>query len=304
MVKDCSIGVDLGGTNLRVALVSRAGEVLERTETPSCPDAGGDVVENLAAAIGWLFSDRVAGIGLAVPGLVDAQSGGIVTSPNIRAVEGVNLVDIFSRRFGVPVSLGNDASLAALGESVAGAGRDFNSFVLLTLGTGVGGGVVIDRKLLQAATELGHITVEAAGRRCLCGNSGCLEAYAGAAAIVAQAREVVSSGASTRMKNHDGNLTPEDVYRYAVDGDAAAAGVIITAGKYLGAGIASFINVFSPDAIILTGGLTGAWDILVEEAVREASRRAFPQLFQRCKIVPSALAGNAGIIGASALAFS
>jgi glucokinase len=304
MIKDCSIGVDLGGTNLRVALVSRAGEVLERTETPSCPVAGGDVVENLATAIGCLFSDRVAGIGLAVPGLVDAQSGGIVTSPNIKAIEGVNLVDIFSRRLGVPVFLGNDASLAALGESVAGAGRDFNSFVLLTLGTGIGGGVVINRKLLETATELGHVTVEASGRPCLCGNTGCLEAYAGASAIAAAAREAVSSGAATRMKNHDGNLTPEDVYRYFKDGDAAAIEVMTTAGKYLGVGIASFINIFSPDAVILTGGLTGAWDILVEVAVREASRRAFPPLFQRVKIVPSALAGNAGIIGAAALAFS
>jgi glucokinase len=301
MTKNRAIGVDLGGTNLRAALVSRAGEVLQRTESPS----DGDVVENLASAIGRLFSDEVAGIGMAVAGLVDARTGGVITSPNIRAIEGVSLADIFRKRFGVPVAVGNDASLAALGESVAGAGRNFNSFVLLTLGTGIGGGVVIDRKLLETATELGHVTVEASGRRCLCGSTGCLEAYASATAIVAEAREAVSSGAVTSMKNHAGEkLTPEDVYRYAKNGDAEAMKVMTTAGKYLGVGIASFINVFSPDAIILTGGLTGAWDILVEEAVREASRRAFGQLFNGCKIVPSSLAGNAGIIGAAALAFS
>ncbi|MBF0457165.1 MAG: ROK family protein [Nitrospirae bacterium] len=297
MSKPFSIGVDLGGTNLRVAVVSREGAIVNKITVLST----GNVIESLTGAIERLFSDKINGIGLAVAGLTDGRK--ILTAPNLPILKEIDFVGLLNERFSTPVYLGNDASVAALGESVAGAGKDLNTFVMLTLGTGIGGGVVYNRKLLSIAGELGHVIVEPGGRLCGCGGKGCLEAYASARAMISVAMEAIELKRETMMRKNAGfSITPADIYKYAAEGDPLAIEIFKTAGFYLGIGIANYINIFGPEAIILTGGLTGA-DIYVEKAIKTAATSAFKELFAKAKIIPSTLGGDAGIIGAAELTY-
>ncbi|NOZ25777.1 MAG: ROK family protein [Nitrospirae bacterium] len=302
--KRYAIGADIGGTNLRVALVDGEGRIVERVKASSTDN---DVFDSLVSAIESLYRDGIAGIGLGVAGVIDREKGIVKSSPNLPSVEGVGFIDGIRERFSLPVCIENDANAAALGEKWRGAGTEFDSFVLFTLGTGIGGGVVYGGRLLDVAAELGHMSIEADGVRCPCGNNGCLESYASARAMTGRVVEAIESGTESLMKGCcEGNvykISPEDIYNYALDGDNLARETLKTAGRYLGVGIASAINIFSPEAVILAGGLTGAWNIYVETAIKEASKRAFPELFGATKILPSLLKDDAGAIGAARLAF-
>ncbi|MBF0593051.1 MAG: ROK family protein [Nitrospirae bacterium] len=303
MDKPYSIGVDLGGTNLRVAVVARDGRIVEKIKISTCAE----VIDHLIGSIERLFSDEINGIGLAIAGVMNVDSRRITSCPNIRLLEDMHIVDIIENKFKVPVFLENDAYAATLGESVAGVGKGFDSFVLLTLGTGIGGGVIYNGSPLKIAAELGHIIVETGGRRCGCGSLGCLEAYTSARAMIEAATEGIKGGRDSAMRGHieagaDG-IQPADIYRYAIEGDAFAMEILKTAGRYLGSGIASFINIFSPQAVILTGGLTGAWDIYLQEAIRWASENAFKELYAKTQIIRSSLGDDAGLIGAACLTF-
>ncbi|MBF0564827.1 MAG: ROK family protein [Nitrospirae bacterium] len=314
MGKDYSIGIDLGGTNLRVALVSRDGLVVDRTKVSS----SGDLMASLTSAIQSLFNSGAGGIGLAVPGLVDAKRQRILRAPNLSILETIDVSSKLTARFGVPVFLENDANSAALGEMYSGAGKELDTFVLLTLGTGIGGAVIYKRKLLDVAGELGHIVVEANGRQCGCGARGCLEAYCSSRAIVEITREAMDSGRPTslgllgspvELAGATGGchslqaITPKIIHEHSLRGDTLATEVLKQAGWYLGIGIANYINVFSPEAVVLTGGLTGAWDVYVKEAIRSASERAFKTLFQKAGIIRGIHGDNAGVIGAASMAF-
>ncbi|MBF0345061.1 MAG: ROK family protein [Nitrospirae bacterium] len=304
MDKPFSIGVDLGGTNLRVASVTRDGRIIEKIKISST----GDIVNSLITCIDRVFSSDIKGIGLAIAGVIDVENKSITSCPNLRILEDMEIVKIISTRFNVPVFLENDAYVATLGESVAGVGRQFNSFVLLTLGTGIGGGVIYNKSPLKIAAELGHIIVEVGGRRCGCGSLGCLEAQASARAMVEIATEGIKGGRATVMMGHAGGqyhtVLPADIYKYALEGDTFAIEILKNAGRYLGAGIASFISIFSPQAVILTGGLTGAWDIYVQEAIKLASENSFKELFAKTQIIRSSLGDDAGLIGAACLTYS
>jgi glucokinase len=222
-------------------------------------------------------------------------------------VEGVSLVNSIKEKFRVPVFIENDANAAAFGEKWIGIGKEFSSFVLFTLGTGIGGGIIHDKKLLKVAAEIGHITIHADGEKCHCGNSGCLESYASARALLSNVISALESGRESILKGlFNGNfykLTAEDIYRTALDGDILAREMLKDAGKNLGIGIANIINVMSPEAIVLAGGLTGAWDIYIQEAIKEASRRSFKELFNKVKIIPSLLGDDAGVIGSAGIVF-
>lgn len=299
MSKRYSIGIDLGGTNLRVALVSGEGEIVKRLKEPTTPDA----VAALKNTVESLSGDSVEGVGIGVAGLIDRDALSVVTSPNLPFLSGARFRDLGS---GMPVAVENDACAAALGERWMGAGREFRSFVLMTLGTGIGGGIVHEGMLLDAASEIGHMGVEANGERCPCGSFGCLENYASGRAMIAAAREALEEGRESVLRECCGGsiyrMTPEDIYNAALDGDGLAREILRHAGKYLGVGIANMINLMSPEAVILTGGLVGAWDIYVSEAVQEASRRSYRGLFERVKIIRSSLGPeDAGVLGAAAL---
>jgi glucokinase len=298
-----AIGIDIGGTNMRAGLVSREGAVIKRIKEPTSVE----VINSLLAAIENLFSDDVAGVGLGVAGVVDRKKKRVMVSPNLHIIETMDLVGEIEKKFKAPVFIENDANAAALGELWAGAGRGFSDFVLFTLGTGVGGGIVYDGKLLNVSAEIGHMTINTDGEKCHCGNSGCLESYASVRAILSRAVTSLESGRESLLREYCGGnfyrLTTEDIYKAALDGDNLARELLKNAGRHLGIGIASLINLMSPQAIILSGGLTGAWDIYVQEAIKEASRRAFKELSDRVNIIPSLLKDDAGIVGAAGLVF-
>lgn len=311
MPKNYAIGIDVGGTNLRAALISETGEVVKKVKTASA----GNVPESLQNAVKSLYADagidpqhEVLGIGLGIAGLLDRKNGIVLLSPNLHSVEGLNFAEMLHEQFATPVFIENDANAAALGEKWMGAGREFNNFVLLTLGTGIGGGIVYEKKLVNASAEIGHISINADGEKCPCGNYGCLELYASAGAINTKVVTALEKGAESILreccKGSFYKITPEDIYNAALEGDNLAREALKDTGRYLGVGLANIINILSPEAIILAGGLIGAWNIYVQEAVREASKRTFKALFDTVKIIPATLGDDAGIIGAAGLVFS
>jgi glucokinase len=303
MGQKCAIGIDLGGTNLRIACVSRHGEIIEKIKEPTSEE----LLESILAGTGKLFSKEVAGIGLGVAGLISREERKVLISPNLHIVEKIDLVREMEGKFGIPVLLENDANVAAFGELWVGAGRDLKNFVLLTLGTGIGGGIVSERKLLGIAAEIGHMSIVADGEKCSCGNYGCLELYASVRAILSRASSALEAGRESLLREYCGGnfykLTTEDIHRAALDGDALARELLKNAGRYLGIGIANIVNCMSPEAVVLAGGLIGAWDLYIQEAMREASRRALKELFDRVRILPSLLKDDAGVIGAAGLVF-
>lgn len=298
------IGIDLGGTNLRIALISEEGKVIKKIKVPSVER----VVESLLDSIAKIINNDVKGIGIGVAGLIDHEKGIVLKSPNLPAIEGVNLADTLEERFKVPVFIENDANVAALGEKWLGAGKELKNFVQLTLGTGIGGGVIYNGRLLNISAEIGHMVIVASGTPCSCGNNGCLETYASAKAILSKAIYSLERGTDSILRNlYEGNfyrLTSEDIYKSALEGDGLSRDVLREAGKYLGIGITNIINIFSPQAIVLSGGLIGAWNIYVQEAIKEASKRSFKILFEKTRIIPSILKDDAGVIGAACLAFT
>lgn len=293
-----AIGIDIGGTNLRAAVISETGKILKRVQHSS----EGAILPSIAAAVEGINDPGVIAIGVAAAGLMDRRRGVISLSPNLAAVENLDLVKELGDRFGLPVVLENDANLAAFGEKEAGAGKDFSSFILLTLGTGIGGGVVHKGGLLDISAEIGHIVVEPDGIQCTCGNHGCLEEYAAKKAMVNMAVSALERGEESILRKCcEGNIykiTPRSIYEGAMEGDSLSREILKTAGKYLGIAFSNLANIFSPDAFILAGGLTNAWDIYVEEAIKEAEKRAFKGLFNREMVVRSSIREDAGLIGA------
>jgi glucokinase len=303
MSKKFAIGIDLGGTNLRVALVSEEGEIVRKVKKSSSEA----IFDSLLESIEVVRNSGVVGIGLGVAGIIDRKNGRVFSSPNLHAVEGIDLIHGLQQKFRVPVFIENDANVAALGEKVCGAGKNFESFVLLTLGTGIGGGIIYKGELLDASAEVGHMSINAEAEKCPCGNTGCLENYASARAMIAKAVAMLEKGAESMLKEcckgSIYKITPENIYNSALEGDTLSREILREAGRALGVGLANMINILSPEAIILAGGLVGAWNIYVQEAIREASRRAFKDLFDLVKIIPSSLGDEAGVVGAASLAF-
>ncbi len=304
MQKKYAIGIDIGGTNLRAAVVSGSGEVIKKIRESTT----GTVLENLQKMTESLYSDEILGIGIGAAGLVDRKSGAVLISPNLHIIDGINFIELLQKKFSVPVFIENDAKAAALGEKWVGEGKEFNTFVLLTLGTGIGGGIIYNGKLADVAAEIGHMSIIADGEKCSCGNNGCLELYAAANAMKTRVVTALEKGAESLLreccKSSFYKLTPEDIFKFALEGDTLAREAVKESGRYLGIGITNIINIMSPEAVILAGGLIGAWSIYVQEAIKEASRRTYKVLFDNVKILPSSLGDDAGIIGAAALVFS
>jgi predicted NBD/HSP70 family sugar kinase len=296
-----AIGVDLGGTNLRAALADSRGHITKRLKVPVSDNPALVLKESIAA----LLEHEPAGVGISVAGLIDRKGKCIISAPNLYPLEGVCFDSL---DLGLPVLLDNDASASARGEAMFGMGETYGTFVLMTLGTGIGGAYVRDGKVLDLPFEVGHISVEASGNKCPCGNIGCLENYASARAIIAEARLALEDGRQSMLRECCmGNIyriTPEDIYATAFEGDVLSRELLKNAGRYLGVGIATVINLLAPDAIVLTGGLAGAWDIYVAEALHEARRRTLKNLFERTEVVKSSLgADDAGVLGAAAMIF-
>jgi len=299
------VGVDLGGTNLRAARVDASGEILKKlkTATPETPE---ELLEALEGLIREAADGAPDAAVVASAGLVDEAGEAVLRSPNLAAVEGLPLRSKLSEALGAPVRLLNDASAAALGEAWKGAGRDLRRFVLLTLGTGVGGGVIHDGRLLDIPAELGHIAIDPAGPLCGCGMRGCLETFASATAIVDRVVRELSEGRESLVRDCcEGNfyrVTARMIYETALEGDILCRKVLREAGERLGVGVANLVNVFGPEAVLLGGGLLGAWDFLVPGVEARLRKAAFPELTQGVEIRRAAFADEAGLLGAGRLA--
>jgi glucokinase len=301
MMSDYSIGVDLGGTNLRAAAISRDGRILDKIASSTQPSAGRDaVISDIVKGIVTVrdrigTSSRLAGVGIGVPGFILIEEGFIVGSNNLPDLEGFPVRNEIERRLGTPVILENDANAAALGEKWIGAGKDVNDLILLTLGTGVGGGIISDGRVMHGkvgmAGELGHLTVVPNGNPCGCGNFGCLEKHASATAITAMAR----------MLSLGENLTAEEVYQLAADGNEKAMMAFHAMGSALGIALANLINIFNYPLYLLSGGMLPAWDLFAPAMMAEVERRSFTFRNAPTKIDKAILGNEAGLYGAAYL---
>jgi len=297
-----SIGVDLGGTNLRAAAVNRSGELLEKiagtTDLHEGRDAViGDMVDSILALKQRCGSGTLAGVGIGVPGFIDMERGIIANSNNLPEFSGFPVRDEIERRLGTPIFLENDANAAALGEKWAGAGRAVDDLILLTLGTGIGGGIVSGGKILHGfvgmAGEIGHITVNPTGNPCGCGNFGCLEKHTSATAITAMARLIQLGD----------DLTAKQVYEMAAAGEPRAKQIFTTVGEYLGIALATMINLFNFPLYLLSGGVLAAWDQFAPPMFAEVEKRSFTFRNTKTRIEKAVLGNEAGLIGAAALPF-
>ncbi len=313
---DFVIGIDIGGTNLVVGAVAADGtRVVGAHSQPTNPSRGADaVIESLVAmgrqTLGALAvevpSARVLGLGIGAPGPLDTRRGVVLLTPNLGWVD-MPLRDRLSEGLGLPASLDNDANCAILGECWVGAARGATHVIGITIGTGIGGGIVLDGRLhhgvADCAGEVGHITIDLDGRLCGCGNYGCLEAYASGPAIARRATERLNEGDdSVLLQLVDGDLsrvTAQTVYEAAHAGDPVALDVVRDTAHYLGAGIANLLNIFNPDHVVIVGGVTRAGDSLFEPLRREVARRAFKPAVRSCQIIPGTLDGLAGVYGAA-----
>ena len=249
---------------------------------------------------------EILGVGVGAPGPLDTRRGVVLLTPNLGWVD-MPLRQIIHDRLGLPATLDNDANCAVLGEWWVGAARGSRHAIGITIGTGIGGGLILDSRLYHGASdvagEIGHTTIDTEGRRCKCGNYGCLEAYASGPNIALRAIEALEAGAESRLPAYVAGdlrqLTAQTVYQAAQDGDELALEVVNDTAKFLGVGIGNLLNVFNPEVVVVCGGVTLAGDHLFVPMRREVARRAFKPAVAACRIVPGELAGTAGVYGAA-----
>ncbi|HKS07125.1 MAG TPA: ROK family glucokinase, partial [Gemmatimonadaceae bacterium] len=314
------VGIDLGGTKVAAGAVATDGSTQFplRNELTRAEEGADAVSDRIARMVNEVIDDACKtsgatrkdflGVGVGAPGPLDRKRGVVVVAPNLKWTD-YPLAPKIAERVSLPVILDNDANCATLGEWWLGAGRGTRNMVGLTIGTGIGGGLILDGQLYHGASdvagEIGHTTIETQGRHCACGNYGCLEAYASGPAIAERAREaLVHDGASSLHKRVDGDLaklTAQTVYEAADAGDPLALEVVRDTARFLGAGVANLLNVFNPEIVVLAGGVTAAGDNLFGPLRTEVKRRAFRPAWNATQIVPGELGSNAGVVGAVAM---
>jgi glucokinase len=298
----------VGGTKIAAGVVTPEGTIVEETRYPT-PASPKRLVESIARAVLEVKEGvEVGGACLAVAGLILSQENRVVFSPNLHAVEGIPLKDELEPRIGVPLTVENDANAAAWGEFRFGAGSEVDHLVFVTLGTGVGGGVISHGVLLRGAQgsggELGHVTIQATGPRCACGNRGCLEALASGTAISRRARELASGKPNSALGRlaAERKILGEDVTRLAREGDELALSVLEEAGRWLGIGLAGFVNIFNPEVVAVGGGVVAAGELILKAAREEVYLRARPPSRDLAEIKEASLGSESGVLGAAALA--
>jgi len=307
------VGIDIGGTNIVAGTVAEDGsELLGLVSQPTFPEQGADAVlgriVKLARDSMKASGKTIAGLGIGAPGPLDTKRGIVLLTPNLGWTN-FPLRDRLEAELKLPSTLDNDANCAVFGEWWRGAARGARHVVGLTVGTGIGGGIVLDGAIYHGASdiagELGHMSIDSTGRRCKCGNYGCLEAYASGPNIAARAVEGIEAGADTALPKYvKGDLeriTAQVVYEAAHDGDEYALEVVRDTAKFLGAGVANVINIFNPEVVVICGGVTLAGDRLFVPLRSEVKRRAFKPAVEVCRIVPGELTGTAGVYGAAAV---
>ena len=314
------VGVDIGGTSVLVGMVPVDGGAAEGLRVRATPTFAGpdDAVEHITRMVGASIDEvlearggsrsDVVGVGIGCPGPLDLEAGIVLDAFNLGWRE-FSLRDRLAESVGLPATLDNDANCATYGEWWRGAGRGARHLVGITLGTGIGGGLIVDGRLVHGAAgiagEIGHTTIDFTGRRCKCGNYGCLEAYASGPNIAARAREGVEAGAESvilDLVDEDlDRITAVTVYEALLLGDAYAHEVMLETAKILGAGVANIVNQLNPEIVVVVGGVTRAGDHLFGPLRSEVRRRAFRAAERVCRIVPGELPDTAGVVGAAGL---
>lgn len=304
-----AIGVDIGGTKIAAAVVSPEGKILNEVRYPTQAVPPNRLVKTISDAIIEVKDGfEVGGSCLAVPGFVMAAENKVIFAPNLHEIENIRLDEEMSPLTGMSVTVENDANAAAWGEFRFGAGKDVDHQVFITLGTGVGGGVITHGVLLRGAQgaggELGHVTIDPTGPRCGCGNHGCLEAFASGTAITRRGREVANERPRTALGRlaAERQILGEDVTRLAQEGDEAAVFVLHETGKWLGIGLAGFVNVFNPEVVAIGGGASRAGEFVLGPAREEVHLRARSPSRDLVEIKLATLGPESGVLGAAALA--
>ena len=316
------MGVDLGGTNIVVGVLPMdggdGGVLALRTVATEANRGAKYVVDRIVTLIRESrdevlskhggTSEDFAGVGIGSPGPLDRKTGTVINTPNL-GWRNFPLRDLIANAVGLPATLDNDANCATYGEWWLGAGRNVNTLVGLTLGTGIGGGIVLNGEIFHgvsdAAAEIGHMTIDSTGRRCKCGNYGCLEAYASGPAIALRAVEGLEAGTESLLpalvNGRLEDVTAATVYEAVVLGDPYANEVMRETAKFLGTGVANILNILNPEMVVIAGGVTRAGEHLFVPLRAEVRRRAFKSAEDACQIVSGQLPGTAGVIGAAAV---
>ena len=316
MFEKYRIGVDIGGTNVKIALVDKKGEIKHPKTVPTRAEMGYEyTIGNITQCIKDLMVEAkittgdIEGIGFGFPGQIDCDKGVVRILPNIPGWIDVPIAEIMQKEFNVPVKVDNDVRCMALAELNYGAGAGCKNLICITVGTGIGSGIVINGKLVRgasnAAGEIGHIKMEMHnGLLCGCGDTGCFEAYVSGPSIVAMAKEYVKGGKSAKFREIAGStsaITPAIVCQAAQEGDVVAKKIFERMGEYLGIGLSSVVNLLNPERIVIGGGVAEAGDILFEPLKSTLKHRAMPIQGEAVEVVPAQLGNTAGLIGASLL---
>ena len=311
------IGIDVGGTNVKIALVDKSGKIIYSNSVPTYAKMGYEyTVNNIKQAIKDLMKETnttakdIDGIGFDFPGQVDYKTGVVKLAPNIPGWVNVPIAQMIEEEFHIPTRIDNDVRCAALGEMKFGAGQGCENFVCITVGTGIGSGLVVNGQLVRgasnAAGEIGHIKLQMKdGLICGCGDTGCLEAYASGSSIVAMAQDYIKGGKSTKFREmaaaEGGEITPYMVAKAAEAGDPVAKRIFAIVGEYIGIGLTSVINLLNPEKVIIGGGVAEAGDLLLDPIRKTIKERAMVVAGSTVEIVPAQLGNSAGVIGASML---
>lgn len=312
-MKKYSIGIDIGGTNITVALVTGNGEILRKIRFPTRAEEGKTktikcILKALGAIMKGLRSNSIEGIGIGAAGDIDQDRGVVRFSPNLLWKD-VPIVRLIREKFNLKVVLDNDANAAAWATYILETGRKVKNLLCITLGTGVGGGIILNGRIYHGASgsagEIGHMTLNPQGQRCRCGNYGCLETYIGSAYIVKKAiREIRKGEKSLIKKIAGGNLksvTPETIQVAALKGDKMARRIWKEAGEYLGIALSGVINLLNPEVIVFGGGVARAGELIFKPMKAEIKKRTFKTPFEKVKFTCTRFGEDLGVIGAALL---
>ena len=304
------VGVDVGGTNLRCAVVNDKHEVLSRHQCATCAAEGaqaviGRIAEGMMRTVeeAGLKPANIAAAGVGIPGPINQRTGLVYSATNMPGWDNVALAQILTERTGVTSFLENDANCAGWGEFMAGAGRDCNSMVMVTLGTGIGGAIILDGKLIigcdGTAGEIGHMCIADGGRVCGCGARGCVEAYASASSVARRFVDLLKEGWKSPLAAKGEAVTSQDIYTAADSGDPVAMHIVEETGRYLGILCNSLAEALNPELCVISGGMIEAGEELfaaIRTGCRERNRHPAPKTME---ILPAALGANAGLVGAA-----
>ena len=315
MKQKYAIGVDLGGTKIKLGIVTSEGKIIKKTAVPTLAEEGAEKsIGQIKNGIAHLIKGNkkiINGIGIGAPGVVSLKKGTVENPPNLPGWGRVHLGKIISNEFSLPTFVENDANAAAIGEFIYGAGKKLDSFIMVTLGTGVGGGIIYNKKLFRgdfgAAGEIGHTSIDYKGPKCKCGSYGCLEVYLGNNYLIENVKKDLDGNRDSKIfeliDNNLENLSPKIIHEASLLGDEFSQNVIKDAGNKLGYGLASIVNVIDISNIIIGGGVAGFGKPLFDAVKDGLCSRVLTSLKPRIKVKPASLKNNAGVKGAASLVF-